>query len=76
VIIVGDTPRDVDCGRTNGCTTFAVATGRFGVEELRAAGADHVVADLGDPRPLLAVVDALTASADPRGAGACGVEES
>ncbi|MGH7855810.1 MAG: HAD hydrolase-like protein, partial [Candidatus Binatia bacterium] len=59
VVIVGDTPRDVECGRAHGCVTFAVATGRYGVGDLRAAGADHVVADLGDPSPLLALVDSL-----------------
>jgi len=46
VVIVGDTPRDVACGRHEGVRTLAVATGRFGAEELARAGADHVVADL------------------------------
>ena len=59
VVIVGDTPRDVACGRANGCVTFGVATGKYSVTELRDAGADHVVADLADPGPLLALVDAL-----------------
>jgi phosphoglycolate phosphatase-like HAD superfamily hydrolase len=45
-VIVGDTPRDVACGRAGGTRTLAVATGSFGLEDLRAAGADHVVEDL------------------------------
>jgi phosphoglycolate phosphatase-like HAD superfamily hydrolase len=45
-VVVGDTPRDVRCGRVGGTRTLAVATGHFGTTELRAAGADHVVEDL------------------------------
>jgi phosphoglycolate phosphatase-like HAD superfamily hydrolase len=45
-VIVGDTPRDVACGQACGNRTVAVATGSFSSEHLRAAGADHVVADL------------------------------
>ncbi len=59
VIIVGDTPRDVECGHDNGCVVFGVATGRYSIVELREAGADFVVSDLGNPQPLLAAVAAL-----------------
>ena len=45
-VIVGDTPRDVACGRACGSRTLAVATGTFTVEALRATGADHVLDDL------------------------------
>jgi phosphoglycolate phosphatase-like HAD superfamily hydrolase len=48
VVVVGDTPRDVACGRCHGMRTLAVATGRFGVDELRASGADEVLKDLTD----------------------------
>jgi phosphoglycolate phosphatase len=44
-VIVGDTPRDVACGRAGGTRTLAVATGSFSAADLRAAGADHVVED-------------------------------
>jgi len=47
VVVVGDTPRDVDCGRFFGTRTVAVATGNFDVESLRAAGADAVLTDFG-----------------------------
>ncbi len=57
VIVVGDTPRDVACAHAHGCVAFAVATGRYGMDELRASGADVVVRDLSDPRPLFALVD-------------------
>ena len=45
-LVVGDTPRDVTAARAAGCRSLAVATGRFGVEALRAEGADHVVPTL------------------------------
>lgn len=48
VVVVGDTPRDVDCGRCHGARTVAVATGRFGEGVLRETGADVVLRDLGE----------------------------
>lgn len=48
IVIVGDTPLDVACGEHLGVRTIATATGQHGVDELAAAGADHVFADLGD----------------------------
>ena len=48
VVVVGDTPRDVACGKHGGTRTVAVATGRFSRERLEAAGADRVLQDLGD----------------------------
>jgi phosphoglycolate phosphatase len=50
--LIGDTPLDVECAHAHGCIAFAVATGHHGVGELRAAGADVVVADFSDPEPL------------------------
>ncbi|HEX4354247.1 MAG TPA: HAD hydrolase-like protein, partial [Polyangiales bacterium] len=52
-IVVGDTPRDVDCALQNGARCLAVATGAHPIDELRAAGAQRVVSDLDDPEPLL-----------------------
>ena len=46
-LIVGDTCRDVECGRAHGVATLAVATGGTPAEELEAAGADWVIEDLG-----------------------------
>jgi phosphoglycolate phosphatase-like HAD superfamily hydrolase len=62
VVVVGDTPRDVDCAHAHGCFAFAVATGGYDVRELSEAGADLVVADLSDPSPLLDVVARLAAT--------------
>ena len=44
--VVGDTPRDVACGRAGGTRTVAVATGTYTARELEATGADHVLEDL------------------------------
>ena len=46
VVVIGDTPRDVDCAKKNGCRSIAVATGWHTFEQLRAGGADLVLRDL------------------------------
>lgn len=48
VVVVGDTPRDVACGRYFGARTVAVATGRFSREELSVARPDVILDDLSD----------------------------
>jgi phosphoglycolate phosphatase len=53
VWIVGDTPRDLACARAVGVRCALVATGRVPIGELAALGADIVLPDLSDPRPLL-----------------------
>ena len=57
VVVIGDTVRDVECARANGCVCVAVATGGASFEELRTAGADVVLPDLRDPARLLALLD-------------------
>jgi phosphoglycolate phosphatase-like HAD superfamily hydrolase len=56
VVIVGDTPADMQCGRGIGARAIGVATGRYGVEELRAHGAAAVFEDLGDTAAVLRAV--------------------
>ncbi|MFN0131564.1 MAG: HAD family hydrolase [Phycisphaerales bacterium] len=48
VVIIGDTPHDVECARANGCRCLGVATGSFSVEALRNAGADMALPNLAD----------------------------
>ncbi len=46
VVVVGDTPLDVDCAHAHGATAVAVATGPYSTDQLAAAGADLVVETL------------------------------
>lgn len=46
VVIIGDTPYDVDCAHASGARVIAVATGHFKIDALRAAGADLAVENL------------------------------
>jgi phosphoglycolate phosphatase-like HAD superfamily hydrolase len=57
ILVVGDTPHDVTCAQAAGATAVAVATGSSSVEELRAAGAQHVFEDLSDAGTFLKLLD-------------------
>ena len=57
VLVVGDTPHDVTCAHAAGAIAVAVATGSSSVAELRAAGADHVFADLSEVEAFLRLVE-------------------
>ena len=46
VTVIGDTPKDIACGKTCGARTLAVATGGFGGETLASHEPDHLVEDL------------------------------
>ena len=52
-VVVGDTPRDVACGKAGGTRTVAVATGSFTVDDLAASGPDHLLADLASTREVV-----------------------
>jgi phosphoglycolate phosphatase len=49
---IGDTPRDVTGAHGAGITAVAVATGNYSADQLREAGADHVLDTLEDELPL------------------------
>ncbi len=51
VFVLGDTPRDVEAANDAGAVSMGVATGRYSVDELSAAGAAHVVRSLEDAFP-------------------------
>ncbi len=53
VVIIGDTPHDVDCAHHNGCLCLAVATGQFTAAQLRECKADHVVESLSPVEPIM-----------------------
>ncbi len=56
VLVLGDTPRDVACGKREGLRTLAVATGHHDAASLRATGADHVVEDFSDTAAIVALL--------------------
>lgn len=52
--IIGDTPADVDAAHAHGARAIAVSTGKYTADDLHAAGADIVFADLSDTAAVLA----------------------
>ncbi|HEX7281702.1 MAG TPA: HAD family hydrolase [Vicinamibacterales bacterium] len=48
VIVIGDTPHDIECARVAGARSIAVATGGYSTDQLKQAGADEVLPDLAD----------------------------
>lgn len=53
VLIIGDTPHDIDCAHANGCRCLAVATGRHPHAELALQRPDRVEEDLSDTDAIL-----------------------
>jgi phosphoglycolate phosphatase len=51
VAVVGDTPRDIEAAKAAGAISVGVASGHFSVDELTAAGGDHVLASLEERFP-------------------------
>jgi phosphoglycolate phosphatase len=58
IVIIGDTPADIDCTRAIGARAIAVATGRYSVEELSSHGPVAVFADLTDTAAVMRALDA------------------
>jgi phosphoglycolate phosphatase-like HAD superfamily hydrolase len=53
VIVIGDTPHDIDCARAFGAVAVAVATGQYPPDELRAERPDYFFEDLSDTERVL-----------------------
>lgn len=53
VVVIGDTPHDIQAGKMVNATTFGVATGIYSVADLEAEGPHRVFADLSDTREVL-----------------------
>ncbi len=45
-IVIGDTPKDVQCSKPFGATSIVVSTGPYSYESLLETGADYVLRDL------------------------------
>lgn len=56
LVIIGDTPADVDCGRGVGARAIAVATGGFSIEELESHGPAATLSDLSDTTRVLELI--------------------
>ena len=59
-IVIGDTPRDVECAHIYGAVCIGVATGPYSIDELTEAKADYVLNDLSDHMNLLQSLNLLT----------------
>ena len=52
IVVIGDTPADIECGAGLGVKAIAVATGRHSMDDLAAYRPDHLFADMSDWRAL------------------------
>jgi phosphoglycolate phosphatase len=52
-VIVGDTPRDINCARHFGARVVAVASGQHTLEQLEAHSPDALLADLGETESVI-----------------------
>ncbi len=57
VIIIGDTPADIHCGRGIGARAIAVATGHYTMNDLREHEPAAVFEDLRDTRAVMRAID-------------------
>jgi phosphoglycolate phosphatase len=55
-IVIGDTPADIECARSNGMCSLAVATGACSVAELEACHPDYLFPDLAAVGTILRVL--------------------
>ena len=56
IVIIGDSPHDVKCGKPYGATAIAVATGHSSLEDLKAHEPDYAFKDLGNYEQVIAVL--------------------
>jgi phosphoglycolate phosphatase-like HAD superfamily hydrolase len=48
IYVIGDTPKDIECGRAIGACTVAIATGHYSAAELKEHSPDFLFEDLSD----------------------------
>lgn len=53
-VVVGDTPKDVECAYVHGASSIAVATGTYSLQELEKTDAELITADLANTEKILA----------------------
>ncbi len=57
IVVIGDTPSDITCGRSIGARCVAVPTGHSKADELRRSNPDLLVETLEDIEPILSLLD-------------------
>ncbi|KAL2809178.1 hypothetical protein BJX63DRAFT_370058 [Aspergillus granulosus] len=53
VIIVGDTPLDIECAKQAGCAVVAVASGNYGMDDLTVLEPDHACVRISESKAYL-----------------------
>lgn len=56
IVVIGDTPADIQCGQAVGARTIAVATGPYSCEALQKHNPDYCFSDLQDTEAILAAI--------------------
>lgn len=56
IYVIGDTPRDIECGKAFGAITVAVSTGKYSREELATHHPDFLFDDFSDPAAVMAAI--------------------
>src|SRR5258705_552768 len=56
VVVIGDTPADMGCGRGIGARAIGVATGRYSADQLWACDAAAVFTDLADTPAVMTAI--------------------
>ena len=56
LVVIGDTPADIECAHAVGALAIAVATGRYPVEALAEHGPEAVFSTLADTDAVLRVI--------------------
>jgi phosphoglycolate phosphatase-like HAD superfamily hydrolase len=56
-MVIGDTPRDIECAAAIGARSIAVATGAFSHDEMQGMGAWMVLKELPRPEEFLAILE-------------------
>jgi len=64
LVIIGDTPKDIQAAHANGGECVAVCTGGASAEDLRAHEPDYLFASLADPHALAAILDGTLEASD------------
>jgi len=57
IVVIGDTPNDITCGRAIGARCVAVPTGFTKADDLRRSNPDLLVETLEDIEPILALLE-------------------